>query len=104
MDADVSRTRASGRNRIEELELPLRSIDGKGTYRSLSPLADAVGFIRRIEPVAGLIDGEATGTRSQLIDTGRLHGATFAIHMEQMNPSSVPGRQINLRGQHVAKW
>ena len=101
MQTDISGARATRHDGVEKLELSRAAFDREGAHGALTGVADAGGFVRRIEMRAGGIDDEATRTGAHLDDAIGFQLAGFAIHLEKMNPPPISRRQIHLGRQHI---
>ncbi len=103
MDAHIGRTGAAGANGIEQRQLPVGRIDGEGADRSLLVVADPIGLIGGIEPGSVGIPDQAARAGSHLVNAGGRHRPGGAIHPEEVDATTVAGREIHLRRQDIAE-
>ena len=103
MDAHIGGTGAAGTNGVEQLQFPVRPIDGEGTDRAFLVFAHPIRLIGGIQAGSGGIQSQAARARAHLVDAGGRHRPGGAIHLKEVNAATIAGRQIHLRWQHIAE-
>lgn len=104
MHADVSRSGRSTGNRVEQLQAAGAAVDGERIDGSFFFVADAVGFVGRIEVGPGFIEREAAWASALFVNIKWSECARSAVDFKYVNPVAVARGKINLGRQHIVKW
>ena len=101
--ADIGRPGAARTHGVEQLQLSVGPIDGERGDAALLVVADPIGLVRGIEAGSVAAEGEATRARADLDNAEGRHRSGGAIDPKEMNATAIPGRQIHLGRERVAK-